>query len=75
MLSAVHGRLTTLLRTRIMACMTVLLLGGCATCGILLVDAHQQARRDAGRAVVRAGPPGLTVSLVTIDYVVSPADT
>ena len=31
--------------------MTILLLGVCATCGILLVDAHQQARRDAGRAV------------------------
>ena len=31
--------------------MAVLLLGVCATCGSLLLDAHQQARRDAGRSV------------------------
>ena len=51
LLSVVHARLRTILRTRIMACMTFLLLGVCATCGSLLIDAHQQARRDAGRAV------------------------
>ena len=51
MLNAVHARLRTILRTRIMACMGILLLGVCATCGTLLVDAHRQARRDAGRSV------------------------
>ena len=51
MLNVVHARLRTILRTRIMACMAILLLGMCATCGSLLIDAHQQARRDAGRSV------------------------
>ncbi len=51
MLNAVLARLRTLLRTRIIAFMAVLLLGVCATCGSLLIDAHQQARRDAGRSV------------------------
>ncbi len=51
MLNAVPGRLRTILRTRIMSCLALLLLGVCATCGSLLIDAHKQARRDAGRSV------------------------
>ncbi len=51
MLNAVQARLRTILRTRIIACMAVLLLGVCATCGSLLIDAHRQARRDADRSI------------------------
>ncbi len=51
MLNAVQARLRTILRTRIIACTAILLFGVCATCGSLLIDAHRQARRDAGRSV------------------------
>ena len=51
MLHAVHARLRTILRTRMIACMAFLLFGVCATCGSLLIDAHEQARRAADRSV------------------------